>query len=237
MRKALILFPLLVFFAFTSFAQTSIEFIPSGGYTFPDRVNFYNTYGKVDGAVNWGGSLMFNFNRGFGIELMYNRMDTKSGLYAYGSHSALTENNLGINYIMLGFVPSLDIPGSAVHPFFGALLGASVSSGVPTDYSSNTKFAWGAQLGTNIYMSPRFGLRIKAQLLSPADGVNGGAYFGSYGSGVEVSTNSSGIYQFSFNVGLIIGLGKILPVQQHRINNRPRSPRRFYYRYSPYPYY
>ncbi|HEY4876042.1 MAG TPA: hypothetical protein VIH86_10745, partial [Puia sp.] len=98
-------------------AQTTIDFIPSGGYTFSDRTNFGPGYGRVDGAGNLGGSLMFNVNRRFGVELMYDHMSTTTGLYNYGSGIPISQGNLGINYAMLGLVPYLGDPNAPVRPF------------------------------------------------------------------------------------------------------------------------
>jgi len=234
MKKIFLFSAMLMFIRLSSMAQTTIELIPSAGYTFADQVNFYNYYGRIEGAANWGGSLMFNVNRNFGIELLYQRIDAKSGLYDYGSyHPPFKQTDVGINYIMAGPVQSFNATGS-VHPFIGALIGAAVFSPGPDDYSSNTKFAWGAQAGANIYVSPRIGIRLKAQLLSPVEGGSGGFYFGSFGSGVGYSTYSY-IYQFGFSGGLIIGIGNILPTPKRRPVNhrRPPPPRRYYY--SPYP--
>ncbi len=231
MRKIVLLPVVLLMCCLHSVAQTNFEFIPSGGYTFPDQVDFYNSYGRIEGAVNWGGSLMFNVNRIFGIELMYNRIDAKSAIYNYGDRTPLEQNNVGINYIMAGPVQSFNMRGS-VHPFIGALLGAAVFSPGPNDYSSNTKFAWGAQAGANIYVSPRLGIRLSGRLLSPVNGANGDFYFGNFGTGAGVSTYSS-IYQFGFNAGLIIGLGRVLPAPKRRVFIHRPPPRRYYY--SPYP--
>ena len=233
MRKLLILLSTVVLFATRSFAQTSIEFIPSGGYTFPSEVNFYDTYGRIEGVANWGGSLQFNVNRNFGLELMYNRMDAQSGIYHYGypNDGPISRQQVGINYIMAGPVQSISFPGSPVHLFLGAMMGAAIFSPGPADYSSNTKFAWGVQAGTNVYVSPRLGLRLKAQLLSPVDG--GGFYFGSFGYGGAVTTYSS-LYQFGFSAGLIIGMGRILPAPRPRQviqRRRPPPPPGYYYRH------
>ena len=232
MKKIFLFSVILVTARLTTIAQTSIEIIPSGGYTFPDQINFYNYYGRIEGAANWGGSLLFNVNRSFGIEMMYQRIDANSGLYNYGYNDQLpnSQTNVGINYIMAGPVQSIDM--GEVHPFIGGLLGAAFFSPGPADYSSNSKFAWGAQAGANIYVSPRLGVRLKGQLLSVVDGGYGGFYFGSFGSGYGVSTYSS-IYQFGFSAGLIIGLGNILPKPKHIIIHRQLPPRRYYY--SPYP--
>jgi hypothetical protein len=226
--------PLAILLALHSFAQTQVEFIPNAGYTFPSRSDFYDTYGRINGGLNLGGSLKFNLNRSFGIELLYNHMDTKSGLYQYGYGDKLAGGDLHLNYYMIGVVESFGIPNSTVRPFIGGFLGAAtLSPGTNPDnnYSVDTKFAMGLQLGTNIYVSPRVGLQLKAQLLSPIDGAGGGFYASNYGGGADIS-GYSGIYQFSLNAGLIIGLGQVLPEQVFHRSYRPRArprPYRYYY--------
>ncbi|HTQ27184.1 MAG TPA: hypothetical protein VMI35_03615 [Puia sp.] len=214
-------------------AQTSFEMIPTGGYTFSDQVNFANSYGRIEESLNWGGSLMFNATRNFGIELMYNRIDASSGIYTYGSQSIIQQQNVGINYIMAGPVMSVGFGEAPLHLFFGGLMGAAIFDPGPADNSSNTKFAWGLETGTNLYVSPRLGIRLKAQVLSPVDGASGGFYFGSFGGAVGVSGYSS-IYQFGFSGGLIIGLGKVLPRRTYGSSHSRPAPQRYYYR-SPYP--
>ena len=224
---------MVIFTALYSFAQTSVELIPNAGYTFASRTDFYDTYGRINGGLNLGGSVKFNFNRSFGIELLYSHMGTQSGLYDYG-YPRVKEagGDLSLDYIMAGAVQSFSIPNSTVHPFIGAFLGAAVlTPGGTSTYSSDTRFAMGLQLGTNIYMSGRFGIQLKAQLLSPVDAAGGSYYYSNYGSGSGISTYSD-IYQFSLSGGLIIGLGRVLPAQQyHRgrsYRSRPR-PYRYYY--------
>lgn len=232
----MLIFGILLALATTSIAQSYIELIPSAGYTFGDRVNFYNNYGKIDGAFNFGGSALFNVNRRFGIELMYQHMGTRSGLYEYGpvsQNTQISKGNLGLDYIMLGPVQSFNIPGSPVRPFLGAMLGAAVFSPGVDGFNNDVKFAWGLQLGTNIYFNPRVALRLKAQLLAPADATQGGFYVGSDASGTPVSAYSD-VYQFSLNAGIVIGLGRLLPPLQPVRVMRRRPPYRHYYR--PYPY-
>jgi hypothetical protein len=214
------------------FAQTTVDFIPSGGYTFGDRTNFGDGYGRINGAGNLGASLMFNVNRRFGVELMYNHMSTTSGFYNYGDGSTLSQGNMSINYIMMGLVPYIGIPNAPVRPFFGALIGAGIFNpgvdGSPTD----TKFTLGAELGADLYVTPRFGFRLKGQLISPVDN-NSGYYAGTAG-GVNTYTGLN-LYQFSLNAGIIIGLGRELPYEQQQHRTIYRRPR--YYRPAPYPYY
>ena len=234
MRKIAIILPLVVLAALHSFAQTSVELIPTAGYTFASRTNFYDSYGRISDGLSLGGSIKFNLNRSFGIELLYSHMGTQSGLYDYGyPRTKIAGGDLSLDYIMAGAVQSFTIPNSTVRPFIGAFLGAAVlTPGVTTtDQTSDTRFAMGVQLGTNIYMSPRFGLQLKAQLLAPVDATGGSYYYNGYNSGGNVSTYSD-IYQFSLSAGLIIGLGRVLPAQTyHRARSyRPRPrPYRYYY--------
>lgn len=226
MRKIALLIPALFLLAATSFAQTAVELIPQGGYTFGSNTDFPDLYGHVDGAWSAGGAVKFNVNRGLGIEVLYNHISTNSGLYYYDDHTAYSYGHLNLDYIMIGPVQSFTIPGSTVRPFIGAMLGAAIMS--PEANTSFTKFAAGFQLGTNIYVSPRVALQLKAQMLSPVDAAGGSLFFSNYGSGAGIDTYSS-MYQFSLNAGLVIGLGNILPEPvYHRPARRP-GYRRYYY--------
>src|SRR5271163_3416091 len=147
MKKISIVILLTVISTSTILAQTTFDLIPSGGYTFSDRTSFGDSYSRINGAGNLGASLMFNVNRRFGVELMYDHMSTTSGLYEYGTGATISQGNLSADYIMLGLVPYLGDPNAPVRPFFGALMGAGIFTpgvdGSPTD----TKFTLGAELG------------------------------------------------------------------------------------------
>jgi len=64
MRKIAIIMPAVLLLAIYSFAQTSVELIPTAGYTFASRTDFYNNYGRIADGLNLGGSIKFNINRG-----------------------------------------------------------------------------------------------------------------------------------------------------------------------------
>jgi len=228
MRKMILILPAVLFLSARTFAQTSIELIPTAGYTFASRTDFYDSYGRIADGLSLGGSIKFNINRSFGIEVLYSHMNTTSGLYDYNTGEAFTGGNLQLDYILAGPVESFTIPNSTVRPFIGALLGAAIMTpDANSGFSSDTRFAVGFQLGTNIYISPRVGIQLKAQLLSPVDGSGGGFYFSNYGGGGGIDTYSS-IYQFSFSGGLIIGLGRVLPSQIYHPRPRPRYHRYYY---------
>lgn len=231
MRKIALVLPAILFLSARSFAQTSVELIPSVGYTFADRNDFYSAYGRIGDGVSYGGSIKFNVNRSFGIEVLYSHMNTTSGLYNYGpDQTPISQTNMSFDYIMAGPVQSFTIPNSTVRPFLGAMLGAAIQTPpMNSGYSQDTRFAMGFQLGTNIYVSPRVGIQLKAQLLSPVDGAGGTFFASNYGGGVGV-TGYSSIYQFSLGGGLIIGLGRVLPAQFYRpAARRPRPHYRYYY--------
>lgn len=213
-------------------AQTSIEFIPTGGYTFGDKVDFYSTFGKIDAGFNYGGSFQFNINRRLGIEVMYNRMQVPAKLYPYGAVPGDVpqyQTSAGINYIMAGPVSSFPLPGSPVSLFVGADLGAAIFTPAPNSFSSNAAFAYGFQAGANIYVDPRFGIRLSGRLLGTAPS-SSGYYFGYWGDPGGYYYTNPGLIQFGFNVGIIIGLGKVLPVYQ-KVYRQPRQPkpRKYYY--------
>jgi hypothetical protein len=231
MRKLILILPAFLLWAASSFAQTAVEFIPQAGYSFPGRNDFYNIYGRVAGNLNLGGALNFNVNRNFGFEVLYNHISGSSGLYDYGydAGSKLVGGNLNQDYIMGGFVFSGSIPNSTVRPFLGILLGADIlTPQAGANYSSEGHFAAGLQVGTNIYISPRVGIQLKAQFLSPVNSAGDAYYYNNYAGG-GINPNQS-IYSFTLGGGLIIGLGQVLRDPVYRPNRRPGPHyRRYYY--------
>jgi len=229
MKKMALIVTVVLLSAAQSFAQTSVELIPQVGYSFPARNDFYNTYGRIAGGLNLGGAVNFNFTRSVGIEVLYNHVSSSSGVYNYGYDGGLqlAGGNLRQDFIMAGPVFSGTIPNSTVRPFLGILLGADIMTPGTPAYSSNTDFAVGFQVGTNIYISPRVGIQLKAQLLSPVSAAGGAYYYSNYyGGGINPNQST---YQFTLGGGLIIGLGRVLPAEHYRPARR--RPRPMYYRY------
>jgi hypothetical protein len=231
MKKGILLSALLVCMFGVASAQSSIEFVPFAGYTFADKLNFSNAFGRLDAGLNYGGAFQFNFNRHLGLEIMYNHMDVPAKMYNYGSYpgdAPIYQTNAGLNYIMAGPVSSFPLPGSPVTLFFGADLGTAIYTPGPDDFSSNVKFAYGFQAGTNIYVDPKFAIRLSARLLGTAPANS--YYFGSWGDPGGFYFTEPGIVQFGFNVGFVIGLGKVLTQynRPERVRQAPR-PRKYYY--------
>ena len=106
-----------------------------------------------------------------GLELMYNRMHVPAKLYNYGAipgDAPIYQTNAGINYIMAGPVSSFPLPNSPVSLFLGADLGAAIFSPAPNSFSSNADFAYGFQSGADIFVDPKFGIRLSGRLLGAA---------------------------------------------------------------------
>jgi hypothetical protein len=199
-----------------------------GGYVFDDHIdNGYSssTAGYVSSTVKggflWGGGLEFRLHDYYGLELLYQRLDTHAptDYYPYGSGRTKSGNvDLGVNYIMVGGMRSMQRPGSKAEPYGGFMLGMAIVDGnfTPNETPvgddpqaqshSVTKFAWGLRLGTNIWASDRVGIKLQMQLLSVPQAAGGGLYFGTGGAGAGLTTYST-ILQFGLGGGLVFKLG------------------------------
>ena len=188
-----------------------------GIYVFDDKVdNAYSSgtagyfNGTIKGGVQWGAGLEFRLHEYYGLELLYQRLDTHVPIdYYYNRPNQHTSINLGINYIMVGGTRSLRPPSGKAEPYGGFLLGMAIIDAKSDSLGSNsaTKFAWGLRLGTNIWANERIGIKLQTQLLSIPQGAGGGLYFGTGGAGVGVSTYSS-MLQFGIGAGLTFKLGQ-----------------------------
>ncbi|HYK44133.1 MAG TPA: outer membrane beta-barrel protein [Parafilimonas sp.] len=187
-----------------------------GGYVFDDKVDNSYSYseagyfqGKIKGGFLWGGGLEFRLHEYYGLELLYQRLDTKAPIDYYGTIQGQHANiDLGINYIMVGGARSLRPPGSKAEPYGGFMLGMAIIDAKSQELGDNsaTKFAWGLRLGTNVWASDRVGIKLQMQLLSIPQGAGGGLYFGTGGVGAGVSTYST-MLQFALGGGLTFKLG------------------------------
>jgi hypothetical protein len=219
------IFFILLITSLASAAQSqNIRLNAYGSYVFDDHVdNGYssNTAGYFDGTVKggflYGGGLEFRLHDYYGLELMYQRLDTHAPVdyYPYSGIGGIKHStvDLGVNYIMIGGVRSMQRPGSKAEPYGGLMLGMAIvnADNAETQSSSSaTKFAWGARLGTNLWVSERVGLKLQMQFLSVPQGAGGGLYFGTGGAGAGITTYST-IFQFVLGGGLVFKLGSEKP--------------------------
>jgi len=187
-----------------------------GSYVFDDRFSSsYNQYsyydGKLKGGLQYGGGIELATSDVTGVELLYLRQTTHAPI-SYNNGTLIdkfTDFDVSMNYIMLSGVRRLQQTGSPIEAYGGLMLGMAIVELDNPDngYSNNvTKFAWGARLGCNIWAGEKIALKIQGQLLSPVESMGGGLYFGSGGSGANISTYST-IYQFTLGGGLSYKLG------------------------------
>jgi hypothetical protein len=178
---------------------------------YADSYNYF--HGTLQGGFQWGGGLEYTFRPEYSIELVYQRQDShapttwQSGQFTVASHEDL---NIDLNYILLAGNRQLVKGSEKVQTYGGLMAGVGIIdvTNATSDKSSTlTKFAWGFRGGVNIWASETMGVKIQAQLLSAVQGAGGGAYFGTSGAGVGVSTHST-IYQFSLGGGLTFKLGR-----------------------------
>lgn len=215
--KKISLLSTLIITAITASAQLhGIRLNGYSAYVFDNSFDTYytsNTYleGKIKGGFQWGVGLEFLPNENYGIEVLYYRQDTKAPIrYDYGIGVAEREVDLGINYIMAGGVRYMNTGGGKLQPYGGLLLGAAIFSNKAPEgdeQDSYSKFAWGARLGVNIWVSEKVGLKLQAQLLSAVQGFGGGLYLGTGGAGAGVSTYST-LLQFGLGGGLCFKIGQ-----------------------------
>jgi len=194
---------LLLFSAQVVFAQQgSITLLTFGGYTFEDRLDFYDGYGRIGDGFQWGAGLEIGIGPDNAVEMYYQQLPTTGYLVSYfGDFNE--QGDVNMNYFMVGgtrYLPINDILSG-----FGSMdIGlAVISPQGRSEFDNTTKFAWGLRAGLRIMPAERFSMRIHAQLLSPVQAAGGGFYFGTGGSGVGVSTYST-IYQFNLGGSLNI---------------------------------
>ncbi|OQP40975.1 hypothetical protein A4H97_15345 [Niastella yeongjuensis] len=187
-----------------------------GNYVFDDRVesyysstNYFN--GVIEGGGMWGVGLEFKVHDEYGLEILYQRQDTKATVHYYDLTSVGDKNgdvDLGVNWIMACGTRYLTEKRS-LEPFAGFMLGVAILDGTNPDNGnkqSATKFAWGFRLGTNVLVSERIGFRFQAQIQSATQAAGGGLYFGTGGAGVGVTTYSS-MTQFVLGGGVFVRFG------------------------------
>ena len=115
MKKNIFLWALLTTIFSYSHAQSkssSVRLNAYGSYVFDDKVDdyysstsFYN--GKIKGGFLWGAGLEYRVHEYYGIELLYQRLDTKAPIEYYdpnaiGNNIKNADLDVAIDYIMLG---------------------------------------------------------------------------------------------------------------------------------------
>ena len=187
-----------------------------GAYTFDDGFDVVcdaNTYynGTVKGGVQWGAGLQYMFNKQSSAEVLWlHRTTTVPANFKFGSNTQLRSETFDLkhDFIMLSGDGHFG-NGGKVEGYGGVMAGVLISNlEAPSlgKSSSNTNFAWGGRVGTNIWFSPKMGLKLQALILS-ASRATGGDYYWSWYGPIYLTTYST-LWQFSLGGGLTFKLGK-----------------------------
>ena len=221
--KKIILIPVLALITICTSAQSSAQSSSSskirlnlyGNYVFEDGFDVVydaNSYfhGKINAGAMWGGGIEFMTQPYYSVELLYlNRSTTAPTDYRKSLTDQVQTQNFDVNHhwIMLsgnGFRTTGKTEG------FGSLMMGALISDVKSTTSgnsaSNTSFAWGARLGTNIWTSGKLGIKLQAQILAATKATGGEAYYSYYGP-VYLETYST-LWQFGLGGGLTFKLGR-----------------------------
>src|SRR6185436_6640578 len=185
-------------------------------YTFDDGFDvvsdantFYN--GTVKAGVQFGGGLEYMFNKQSSAELLrLHRSTTVPANFKFGSNTQLRSETFDLkhDFIMLSGDGHFGSGGKA-EGYAGVMAGVLISHlEAPSlgKSSSNTNFAWGGRVGTNIWFSPKMGLKLQALILSASRATGGDYYWSWYGP--IYLTEYSTLWQFSLGGGLTFKLGK-----------------------------
>jgi hypothetical protein len=186
-------------------------------YVFDDGFDAYNNAnsyynGKVSAGVQWGGGIEYLADPSYGVELLYyyKNSDVPS---RFKVGTLTTERNetldLTQHYILLSGNRHMETDNHKVTGYGGLILGMVISEvDVPSNgnHSSNSNFAWGARLGTDIWLTPKIGLKLQAQILSATRASGGDLYYGYWGP-VAVPDYST-LWQFGLGGGLAFKMGK-----------------------------
>lgn len=204
----------LLFCLLTTSGSAQLSLTGFGGYTFDDRFDLGGITGRIEGAGHWGVALEYATGAFTGIELLYQRMDTQVPFTWIGIEERRT--NLALNYLLLGSTRYLPV-SDAIWPYGGGSIGLAISS---ANDETSTKFAWMVKLGAMFMPKSKVSIKAQAQLSSIVQGLGGGLYFGTGGSGVNINTFST-IYQFGLTGGLVVHFGQ-RPLPAPAPGSRPR---------------
>ena len=187
-----------------------------GAYTFDDGfdvVNDANTFynGTVKGGVQWGAGLQYMFNKQSSAEILWlHRTTTVPANFKFGSNTQLRSETFDLKHDFIMLSGDGHFGGGGKAEGYAGIMGGVLISNLEASSlgksSSNTNFAWGGRIGTNIWFSPKLGLKLQALILS-ASRATGGSYYWSWYGPIYL-TEYSTLWQFSLGGGLAFKLGK-----------------------------
>src|SRR5262245_43546442 len=199
-----------------SFGQVGPRINFYSAYTFDDGYDVVtdgNTYynGTLKGGYQWGAGVEYIYNPRGGVEILYlHRGTTAPTTFRFGANTPVKTEDFDVvhDYIMLA--GDGHFAKGKTEGYAGLMAGVLISNlEAPSlgKAGSHTNFAWGARLGTNIWVSQSLGVKLQASILSSSKATGGEFWWGWYGYPLYVTTYST-IWQFSLGGGLTYRLGK-----------------------------
>jgi len=203
--------------AAVSFGQQGLRINGYAAYVFDDGFDVasdLNTYynGTVKGGFQGGVGLEYLFSRESGMELLWlHRGTTVPTKFKFGSNASAKSETFDLkhDFIMVAGDGHFGKHGGKAEGYGGLLGGVLISNlEAPSlgKSSSNTNFAWGGRLGTNIWVTPKLGIKLQALILSASHATGGDYYWSWYGP--IYLTDYATLWQFSLGGGLTFKLGK-----------------------------
>lgn len=195
----------------TKLSAQEIRLNAYSSYIFDDRIDSYydpSSYynGTIQGGWQYGGGLEYKANPYYGVELIYLRLQTTAPIEYFNGGVKFSNFDLNVNHFMVAGNRYFTPAGSKVEGYAGGMIGLNVMDLTdPTTGRGGDQgyFAWGIRLGGNIWLNDRLGIKLQTHLISSAQSVGGGLYFGTGGVSTGLSSYSS-IYQFGMGGGLIV---------------------------------
>ncbi|MBZ0243304.1 MAG: porin family protein [Bacteroidales bacterium] len=202
MKRQLLLIVMII--ASLSAYSQGFKVFAYSGYTFGDKFPVYGGSGKIHGGQTFGGSLAYEINPLYEIELSYTYQNSR--VVVQSQASGLDINSMAsINHFLIGTNRIMPISEKS-EAFGGAKIGLVYFASNADDFSNITKFAIGLNAGISYFFNPRLGLRLQANLHFPVIDVGANLWWSS-GSGVDAGISTySPIIQFGFAGGLVFKL-------------------------------
>ncbi len=215
MKKLQLLIATTLLLSAGAMAQPKAYLNGFAGYTFDESFTVRTFQGRFHSNAHYGGSaelVLENLSTAHSertIEFSYQGMQTVLDGWSWPAgqqNPSRAEYNVNVQYVMAGFNNYFG-HDHKIMGFGGLNMGVGwLSNQTESSRPSPSRFAIGLKGGGRFMFSDKVGLKLYAQLNTIVEGVGGGFYFGTGGSGAVVTAFAS-VVQFGLGGGLSIALG------------------------------
>jgi len=201
--------------AIVTFGQKGARINLYSAYVFDDGFDVFNdanTYynGKVKGGYQWGGGVEYLFSPQSSAEILYlHRSTTVPATFKFSSGTQARSETFDLKHDFILLSGDGHFAKGKAEGYAGLMAGVLISNlEAPSlgKSSSNTNFAWGGRIGTNIWVSSKMGIKLQALILSASRATGGDYYWSWYGP--IYLTEYSTLWQFGLGGGLTFKMGK-----------------------------